>query len=333
MLDVQQLKINNMKDLITVFSYCPDNHRKKILQELLIQLQPVRDKFEIMVVAHSPISELSYDLIDHFYYDSANKLLHDFDVRKKHWFTNDIFDINSTLVYPASTHLAIYSLLYYTFNFAKFRGFNKVHCIEYDINLTDLNLFNDVSSTLNDYDTVMFKREKDGWLYGTYFAFTMNDFPEEYFVYDEEKILNQLRSSETKMTECITDKLLTPNGRTIKLETLFKLDPTNVFQKVDNHMNDELMWCVPLCDRNSDMVYFFVFNNKGGEYDIDIIVNNKHLNINTNCLSCWYKRFLGDINEINEILVLVNKKIKKHIILNDENRDMFRKYNFIEDRV
>ena len=333
MLDVPQLKINNMKDLITVFSYCPDNHRKKILQELLIQLQPVRDKFEIMVVAHSPISELSYDLIDHFYYDSANKLLHDFDVRKKHWFTNDIFDINSTLVYPASTHLSIYSLLYYTFNFAKFRGFNKVHCIEYDINLTDLNLFNDVSSTLNDYDTVMFKREKDGWLYGTYFAFTMNDFPEEYFVYDEEKILNQLRNSETKMTECITDKLLTPNGRTIKLETLFKLDPTNVFQKVDNHMNDELMWCVPLCDRNSDMVYFFVFNNKGGEYDIDIIVNNKHLNINTNCLSCWYKRFLGDINEINEILVLVNKKIKKHIILNDENREMFRKYNFIEDRV
>jgi hypothetical protein len=333
MLDVPQLKINNMKDLITVFAYCPDNHRKKILQELLIQLQPIRDKFEIMVVAHSPISELSYDLIDHFYYDSSNKLLTDFDVRKKHWYTNDIFDINSTLVYPASTHLAIYSLLYYTFNFAKFRGFNKVHCIEYDINLTDLNLFDDVSSTLDDYDTVMFKREKDGWLYGTYFAFTMNDFPEEYFVYDEEKILNQLRNTETKMTESITDKLLTPNGRTIKLEPLFKLDPTNVFQKVDNHMNDELMWCVPLCDRYSDMVYFFVFNSKGGEYDIDIIVNDKHLNINTNCLSCWYKRFLGDINEINEILVLVNKKIKKHIILNDENREMFRKYNFIEDRV
>ena len=42
---------------------------------------------------------------------------------------------------------------------------------------------------------------------------------------------------------------------------------------------------------------------------------------------------LNYINEINEILVLVNKEIKKHIVLNNENRDMFRKYNFIEDIV
>jgi hypothetical protein len=322
-----------MKELISVFAYCPDNNRKKILQDLLTQLQIIRDKFEIMVVSHSPISDLSYDLIDHFYYDASNKLLSDFDVRKKHWYSNHVFNINSTLVYPPSTHLAIYSLLYYTFNFAKFKSFNKVHCIEYDINLIDLNLFDDVSTTLNDYNTVMFKRERDGWLYGTYFAFTMNDFPDDYFIYDEEKILNQLRNSETKMTECITDKLLTPNSRTIKLEPLSKLDPTNVFQKVDNHMNDELLWCVPLCDRNSDMVHFFVYNNKGGNYDVDIIINDKHLNINTSCLNCWYVKPLGNINEINEILVLVNKKIKKHIILNDENRDMFRKYNFIEDIV
>jgi len=231
-----------MKDLISVFAYCPDNRRKKVLQDLLNQLQPIRDRFEIMVVAHSTISELSYDLVDHFYYDSSNKLLVDFDVRKKHWFSNHLYDINSTLVYPASTHLAIYSLLYYTFNFSKFKKFNKVHCLEYDINLNNLDLLDDVNSTLDNYDTVMFKRERDGWLYGTYFAFTMNNFPNDYFVYDEEKILNQLRNSETKMTECITDKLLTPNGRTIKLEPLSKLDPTSVFQKIDNHMNNELLW-------------------------------------------------------------------------------------------
>jgi hypothetical protein len=304
-----------MKDLISVFAYCPDNRRKKVLQDLLNQLQPIRDRFEIMVVAHSTISELSYD----------------FDVRKKHWFSNHLYDINSTLVYPASTHLAIYSLLYYTFNFSKFKKFNKVHCLEYDINLNNLDLLDDVNSTLDNYDTVMFKRERDGWLYGTYFAFTMNNFPNDYFVYDEEKILNQLRNSETKMTECITDKLLTPNGRTIKLEPLSKLDPTSVFQKIDNHMNNELLWCVPLCSNSTDMMYFFVYNDKGGDYDVDVVVNNKHLNIKTSCLGCWYLEPLGDIKDIDEILVLVNKEIKKHITLNDENRDMFRKHNFIKD--
>jgi len=255
----------------------------------------------------------------------------DFDVRKKHWFSNHLYDINSTLVYPASTHLAIYSLLYYTFNFSKFKKFNKVHCLEYDINLNNLDLLDDVNSTLDNYDTVMFRRERDGWLYGTYFAFTMNNFPDDYFVYDEEKILNQLRNSETKMTECITDKLLTPNGRTIKLEPLSKLDPTSVFQKIDNHMNNELLWCVPLCSNSTDMMYFFVYNDKGGDYDVDVVINNKHLNIKTSCLGCWYLEPLGDIKDIDEILVLVNKEIKKHITLNDENRDMFRKHNFIKD--
>jgi hypothetical protein len=321
-----------LKDLITVFAYCPDDNRKKVLQDLLVQIQPLRSKFDIMIVSHSSISELSYNMVDFLHYDASNKLLTDFDVRKKHWFSNHIYNINSTLVYPPSTHLAIYSLLYYTFNFAKFKGYKKVHCIEYDINITDLNLIYDVNNTLDNIDTVMFQ-EEGTWIYGTYFAFTMNNFPEEYFIYDEEKILNELRDSETKMTERITDKILTPNGRTILFEPLSKLDPTNVFQKVDNHMNNELLWCVPLCSKSSDMMYFFVYNNKVSEYDVDIIFNNKHLNIKTTCLDCWYLEPLGDINDINEILVLVNKEIKKHIVLNNENRDMFKKYNFIEDIV
>ena len=133
------------------------------------------------------------------------------------------------------------------------------------------------------------------------------------------------------MTERITDKILTPNGRTILFEPLSKLDPTNIFQKVDNHMNDDLMWCVPLCDINSDIIHFFVYNEKGGEYDVNIIVNNNHIHIKSQGIDTWSVRTLGNIHEINDILVLVNNKIKKHIVLNDENRDMFRKYNFIKD--
>jgi hypothetical protein len=62
-------------------------------------------------------------------------------------------------------------------------------------------------------------------------------------------------------------------------------------------------------------------------------VDNNNIHIKTEGISTWYLRTLGNINEINDILVLVNNKIKKHIILNDENRNMFRKYNFIENIV
>lgn len=319
-----------MKDLITVFAYCPDDNRKKILNELLEKLQPFRERFDLLVVSHSRISEMSHDLLDYFYYDSNNKLLHDFDLRKKHWFSNHIFDINTTFVYPPSTHLAIYSLLYYTFNFAKFKNYKKVHCIEYDINLSEPILIDEVNKSLNDFDNVMFKRE-DGWVYGTYFAFTMSNFPEEYFIYDEKKILDTLRKTETKMTEAITDKLLTVNNRSINFEPISKLDPTGIFQKVDNHYNNELTFCVPLCDRHSDRLYVFVYNEKGYNCDVDVIVNNAHLNIKTSEPRTWSLRYLGEINEVESITILVNKQIKKQIFLNSENREDFRKYNFIED--
>jgi hypothetical protein len=95
-------------------------------------------------------------------------------------------------------------------------------------------------------------------------------------------------------------------------------------------MNNDLMWCIPLCDKHSDMLHFFVYNEKGGKYDVNVFVNNTHIRIRTEDVGNWYLKPLGDINEINDILVLVNNKIKKHIILNDNNRDMFRIYNFIE---
>lgn len=319
-----------MKDLITVFAYCPDDHRKKVLNDLLNQLQKFRVKFDIMVVSHSKILDSSHDLVDYFYFDKNNKLLYDFDLRKKHWFSNEIFDINSTLVYPPSTHLAIYSLLYYTFSFAKFKNYRKVHCIEYDINLSEENLIFDVNDSLDSVDTLMFQRD-DGWIYGTYFAFNLNNFPDEYFVYDEEKILETLRNTETKMTETITDKLLTVNNRSIKLEPISKLDPKGIFQKVDNHQNNELTFCVPLCDRTSDRVYLFVYNEKGFDSNIDVIVNDAHLNLKISEPRTWSLRYLGEINEIQSVTILVDKKIKKQIFLNAENREIFRKYNFIID--
>ena len=61
-----------MKDLISVFAYCPDNKRKKVLQDLLDKLKPLKDRFDILVISHSPISEISYDDIDYFYYDKNN---------------------------------------------------------------------------------------------------------------------------------------------------------------------------------------------------------------------------------------------------------------------
>lgn len=317
-----------MKDLITVFTYCPDNERKKVLQELLGKIQKLRDKFDILVVSHSPISEISYDDIDYFYYDKNNTLLYDFDLNNNFWFKTNKFNLNSTTVYPKSTHLAIYSLLYYTFNFANYKGYKKVHCIEYDINLVDDNLIVDVNNSLDEYDTVMFQAENK-WIYGTYFAFTMNNFPEDYFKYNEETILKTLRDSDSRMTENITPIILQANNRTILLESISKLDPTEVFQKIDNHNNNELNWCVPVCNVKTNELYLFTLNKEDKQFNIDVLYGEKHVHLKSKNKNVWNLTLLENIDNVSELKILINGRIKKEIFITDENKETFKKYNFI----
>ena len=322
-------KLNNMKDLITVFTYCPDKKRKKVLQDLIDKLQNLRNDFDVMVVSHSKIPDLCYDNIDFFYYDKNNTLLYDFDLNNNFWFKTESFYLNSTTVYTKSTHLAIYNLLYYTFNFAKHKQYNKVHCIEYDINLTDESLFSYVNNILDTKNTVMFQRE-DGWVYGTYFAFNLENFTDDKFIYNEEEILETLRNSDSRMTENITPIILTQNGRTIQLEPLSILDPTGVYQKIDMHSNDKLNWCVPVCDKNSNELHLFIYNNNGGDYKIDCLNGEKHVQIINNSKGTWSITPIGDINTTEKIIIIVNNDIKKEITLTEKNKEKFKKYNFVE---
>jgi hypothetical protein len=174
----------------------------------------------------------------------------------------------------------------------------------------------------------MFKGE-NGWVYGTYFAFTMNNFPEDYFKYNKENILTTLRNSDSKMTENITPIILQSDGRTILYESLSKLDSTGVFQKVDNHNNDELNWCVPVCDNKTNNLYIFTYNTTGKEFNIDVLYNEKQVHLKSKNKDVWDLTSIGNINEVNKIQILINGKIKKEVFITADNKETFKKYNYI----
>jgi hypothetical protein len=174
----------------------------------------------------------------------------------------------------------------------------------------------------------MFKRE-DGWIFGTYFAFTIDNFSDEYFLYDEEKILNTLRNSDSRMTENITPLILTSNNRTIHFEPLSVLDPTGIYQKIDMHSNDKLNWCVPVCDKDSDTMYLFIYNN-GGEYKVDCINGEKHNQVNIKDKGVWSLIPIGNLSSTDEIVIIINNVIEKKIKIIEENKQNFKKHNFIE---
>jgi len=316
-----------MKDLVTVFTYCPDDERKVILVELLNKLQSVRPNFDILVVSHSELPNTISKMVDYTFIENDNKLLFDFDIRNKFWFKTDRFNAHSSLIYPFSTHLSIYSLLHYVLNFAKFKNYSKVHCIEYDINFDNTEIVGLVNQKLDEHDNLIFKSD-DGWCHGIYFAFKIEGFPENYFSYDENFIKDEIKNVETRMTEHYTPKFLSVGGRKTFFESTNKINSEGILQIRDSHGNNELNWCIPIVDKNDELLYFLVFNEKGGEYDMDVIINGKHISVQIDVKGSWKLIPLGIFEEVNSFKLLVNGELKHNITFNSENRDKFKNNNF-----
>ena len=83
------------------------------------------------------------------------------------------------------------------------------------------------------------------------------------------------------------------------------------------------------------MVYAIVWNNKDEDpIDVNFIINNdKIISFKNIKRYQWNISPIGDISEINSILVLVNNQVKTHVILNDDNRDLFKQTNYSQHTI
>ena len=319
-----------MRDLISIFTYCPDDRRKKILYSFLESIQHLRDRYEILLVSHSEVPELCFGMVDYFYYDSKNTLITDFDYTNKFWFREGSLGINSSLVYSVSTHLAIYRLIYYVMNFSKSMGFKKIHLIEYDIKMDNIGLIDEVNDLLSENDNVMFKDDEDGWVWGVYFATNTEKWTIDECLYDENKILEDLKKVENRMTEYVTPKFLSGENRNILYRKLEDIDKDKKCQHVDEHQNSSLKWSVPLVEYGTDKLNFFIFNEIGGEYIIDLFVNNRCITFVSNDVGIWSLSQIGNFSEVQTLEIFVNKKLKNKINFTDLNRQSFIDNNFFK---
>lgn len=315
------------KDLITIFAFCPDFERKKILQNLLDSLQEKRKSHDIMVVSHSSISDLSLEMVDFFYYDKQNPLLKDFDVTNRFWFRGENIMVHTSLVYPYSTHLTIYRLIYYTINFSKFMGYNKTHFIEYDIKMDNYELIDEVNLKLEYFDNVMFQGN-DGWVWGTYFATNNKTLNPNDFTYDESKIISELKSVENRMTEYVTPSLLSMGGRSTHYYNIEKIDKEKICQYVDQHFNNDTNWCVPIVQEDQDTLSFFIYNEKRITSSIDVFVDDVYYGFKTPPHNIWTLSNIGNLSQVNQIEIFINKNLRNKIMFDDSNRETFRKNNF-----
>ena len=192
---------------------------------------------------------------------------------------------------------------------------------------------------MEEYDAILYKKGKSihdilEFGIGNFHSINIDKLPNRAFYFDREEILTELENSSEKTTEKRTQILYSENNNKV----LYKNDELitkngNILRLIDFHKGEfEMQWAVPYYNSESDEVDFIAWNDSSeNECSVIVIVNDENL-IKFDGLTKlkWSIKPLGKINEISNIKILINGKLKSNITLNPDNYDIFKKTNYIK---
>jgi hypothetical protein len=329
-----------MKDLIIIGAYCPDKEREDMLNKCIDSLLPLKDDFDFLITSHTIIPEYIAKKVDYTFYDKKNDLITDWEYCNKPWFSPfEGMTIKSTLITGYSTFLAAYRVFIGGLGIARNFKYNKVHWVEYDSYFTNYDDFYENSELLNHNTAIQYKKEYKNyeknleWGFGCFQGINIEKLDETFLTYDREKLMSILKNCPNKTNEKTTQEIYEKNGGKILFkdynELIKKNNQFNLSEKTSKNSVD--YWTVPFYDVKKDKVSVIVWNNKDDEpINVNFIINNnKMITFNNVGKFEWRMDDIGNINDINTILILVNNKIKTHLILNEENIELFKKTNHV----
>jgi hypothetical protein len=322
-----------MKELISIGAYCPNPESKKLLLDCLKSLQPSRDKYDILVVSHVPIENYIYDYVDYIFYDKNNEILYDLEYINPPWFSPNLqMKFISSYVTGSNTYLAVYRLLIASFGIAKTLGYEKTHWIEYDSYLSNTDFLFKNSENLENNVAVQYfnnlTHDNLAWGYGCIMSVNITKLNPTFLEYSRETLLKLLSESLYKTCESITEDVFLIDGETIYKEELESLTDIgckfNLSRELPSNEMDN--WVVPVYNRETNNIDALVWNNKfESPIKANFIINGeKTIYFNEVHLHAWHVKTLGSLDEINDILIIVNDKIKLKIDFNLVSKEQFK---------
>ncbi len=330
-----------MKDLICITAHCPNTEKRKILLDLVLGLQPIRDDFDIMVVSHTPITSDVQEKVDWAIYDKDNELLTEWKYQNSPWFHPENKHIQSIFFGAGNTYLPVHKQLITGYSLAKTFGYEKIHMTEYDAYYKDFTEFYDNSKVLDDYDAVLYKKP-DGygeinieWGLGCFHAAKISSLDERAFNYTSDSIKKELENASIKTTEKRTEDIYTANNNKVLFKDHKLLTQNgNQIRLVNFHaLNLDMQWAVPVYDSKINQIVFVGWNESSNKpCNVTVIINNfRVLNFPNLEKLRWFIEPLGTPEEISDITILINNKLSRHIHLHPDNIEDFKYYNFIKD--
>lgn len=330
-----------MKDLIVIGAYCPDTERQTMLNNCIESLQNIRNDFDILISSHTIIPENITKKVDFTFYDSNNDLLTDLEYLNQPWFSPyDGGVIFTTYIgNVTSTYLSVYRVLISSLGIAKTYKYNKVHYIEYDSVINDHSDLYDNSKLLDQYDSVLIKKEprqyEDNlyWGQGFFISIKLDRLNKLFLEFDREKLLDILLNSTAKTNEKITEEILSKDGNTIYFKDYENVISKNNHYKLSNITEKESLsnWVIPFYNPKDDKIYVLSWNDRYDEpITSNFIINDERLISMKNIQKFnWEIKKVGNIGELKSMTIIVNDKLKNKIEFNSNFNEKFKRTNYI----
>jgi len=329
-----------MKDLICITAHCPTEEKRKILYNLVSSLQTIREDFDLIVISHTPVTFDVQENVDWVIFDKDNEILKDWKYQNHPWFSPEKGKLIQSIFFGiGNTYLTLHKQLITGYAHAKAFGYKKVHFIEYDAYFEDHTEFYDNSKMLEEYDAVLYTK-KDGfgevnlqYGIGNFHSIKIDSLSKRAFTYKKEEILNELENAPAKTTEKRTEDLYLENGNKVLFKDHNLITKNgNILRIIDFHKGEfEMQWAVPYYDPKKDTIDFVFWNDASDEpCDIVVIVNNERI-IKVEKLHkfTWRIETLGKTNEVKNIKIIINDKLKNSINIDETNIEEFKINNFM----
>jgi hypothetical protein len=331
-----------MKDIIIISAYCPDDEKKLILEKCVDSLQKLRKDFDLLISTHAYIPEHIGKKVDFVFYDGNNDLIYDWDKMNLPWFSpTPGLVIVSSLISNFSTYSACNRIVMGGLGIAKNFGYNKAHYIDYDTIITNPQEFHENSKLLENYVTIQYTNNesefygsdnKNDWGYGVFQSFNLNKVNKLLVTYNEKELMKILDNSPFKTNEAIYQDLYKLDGEEILYKSWDELSKKgnqfNLSSKIQkNDLND---WFVPFYNTKTNKIDVIAWNFKrNSSVNVNFVINQETIiSLKDIAPGAWKMQEVGNIEDINEILIIINNEIKNNIKINtSELKEKFKRNN------
>ena len=312
-----------MKDLILITAYTPTPQYEDILEKTILSVQG--SGFDVLLVSHSHTPLRIQKLCQYYFYDHLNDVSEDPNLRSFEYFTMDNLEIWSKYRTKNFYGFAIYRMFSIAVKTAKNFGYDRLHHLEYDTQVLDLNIFDEHNEYLQNHDAVFYTSDgtMDGFLMGCFKSFRVSNLPDSFENYNKEHMTNTMLNLPCVPLENYTKHIFKD------FDVKF-LESGTVKTRLSGEMvTDRKKHFTMFYNPTNEKVEFFIRNLWTDNQKVMVITNEaqvQNINLPPNH---WHIRTICDVKDFRSIMVFQNNTlIYRFQVNNEEELETFKQNAF-----